>query len=266
MIIHNAPVKNMPDKNFIAIIPSRLGSTRLPRKVLADINGQPLIWHVWHHVNKATLVSRVIIATDSKEIQTIAQNFGAEVLLTSKRCRSGTERIASIINDLDGDLIINIQGDEPLIDPQLIDDLIIKWREKPCDIITAARRITDPSLLSNSNVVKVVRAFDGRALYFSRSPVPHVRDQKISEWLKHGHFWQHIGIYGYSRKLLEAYPNLPVSPLEAMEKLEQLRFLEAGYTIRVIETEYQPHPVDVQADLDEVRLILEKNEGLYDIN
>ena len=123
-------------------------------------------------------------------------------------------------------------------------------------MITAARRITDPAALQNPNMVKVVRAADGRALYFSRSPVPFVRDVQPADWLARGDFWFHIGIYGFASHLLKAYPDLPESKLENMEKLEQLRFLEAGYTIRVIETDYQPHAVDTLEDLESVRRIM----------
>jgi 3-deoxy-manno-octulosonate cytidylyltransferase (CMP-KDO synthetase) len=206
------------------------------------------------------LVSRGVIATDSEEVMKATACFGAEAILTSEACRSGTERIASIVNQLEADLIINVQGDEPLIDPGLIDHLIESWIDHPCDVITAARRITDPMLLEESKVVKVVRAVDGRALYFSRSAVPHVRDKDRVDWLNYGTFWQHIGIYGYAREFLENFHNLPESPIEKMEKLEQLRFLEAGINVRVIETDYLPHPVDTKEDLDLVREIFkEKN-------
>lgn len=247
----------------VAIIPARLSSSRLPGKVLADINGYPLLWHVWQRACRANLVDKVFIAADSQEIVEIMAGYGAEVLLTSPDCRSGTERIASIIDHIEADLIINVQGDEPLISHELIDSLVINWQNFPCDMITAARRIEDHAALMNPNVVKVVRAKGGRGLYFSRSPVPYIRDVDPEDWLQHGTFWQHIGIYGYSRQLLEAYPTLPESPLEAMEKLEQLRFLEAGYSIRVLETDYQPHPVDVQEDLDNVRLIIEKGKEIH---
>lgn len=241
------------------IIPARLGSTRLLRKVLADIHGHPLIWHVWHRANQAKKIDRVIIATDSDEVSNVMMGYGADVLLTSPECRSGTERIVSLIDQLDADLVINVQGDEPLISPTLIDNLVDAWLQDPCDMITAARRIEDPAALSNPNLVKVVRAADNRALYFSRSPVPYLRDADPKNWLDHGDFWLHIGIYGYARHLLKAYPGLPESKLENMEKLEQLRFLEAGYTIRVIETDYQPHAVDTYEDLEVVRRIITEN-------
>lgn len=243
--------------NSLAIIPARLGSTRLPRKVLADIHGKPLIWYVWQRVCQAKQIDRVLIATDSAEVQSVAELFGAQVILTSPTCCSGTERIASIIERLNADLVLNVQGDEPLIDPVLLDVLIESWTENPCEVITAARRITDPAALANPNIVKVVRSVDGRGLYFSRSAIPFVRDAAPEDWLKFGKFWQHIGIYGYARHVLETYPNLPESPLEAVEKLEQLRFLEAGLTIRVVETDYQPHPVDTSEDLEKVQRLIQ---------
>lgn len=240
----------------VAIIPARLSSTRLPRKVLADIHGHPLIWHVWRHVCQAGSINQVYIATDSDEVHKVARAFGAEVLMTSPDCSSGTERIASVIDQLDADLILNVQGDEPFVDPAMLDAMVEQWQAAPCDLITPVFRINNQEELSSPNVVKVARASDGRALYFSRSPIPYLRDIPVESWLENGEFWGHIGVYGYARAVLESYSTMPESHLEQMEKLEQLRFLEAGYQIQTIPTGYRPNAVDTLEDLERVKAIL----------
>ena len=240
----------------LALIPARLTSTRLPRKVLADIHGHPLIWHVWSRVCLANEIDEVMIATDSPEVADVATGFGAQVIMTSPDCQSGTERIASVIDQLDGDLILNVQGEEPLVDPGMLDALVAKWKSTPCDLITPVYRIHEQQDLVSPNVVKVVRAADGRAIYFSRSPVPFVRDHPTQEWLNFCKFWGHIGVYGYRKSVLAGFYQLPHSPLEDTERLEQLRFLEAGYTFQTVETNYHPMAVDVQDDLEKVRRII----------
>lgn len=239
-----------------AVIPARLSSSRLPRKVLADIGGRPLIWHVWSRVRQAKKIDEVFIATDSVEVADAATGFGAQVLMTSPDCQSGTERIASVIDQLDGELILNVQGDEPLIDPAMLDAMAAKWKAAPCDLITPVYIIEKLEDLASSNVVKVIRAFDGRALYFSRTPIPYIRDFPFETWLAHTRYWGHIGVYGYRREVLTGYADLPQSPLEHLERLEQLRFLEAGYSIQTVETEYHAVSVDVADDLEKVRQIL----------
>jgi 3-deoxy-manno-octulosonate cytidylyltransferase (CMP-KDO synthetase) len=243
----------------IALIPARLTSTRLPRKVLADIHGHPLIWHVWSRVCQAKEIDKVMIATDSPEVADVATGFGAQVIMTSPDCQSGTERIASVIDQLAGDLILNVQGDEPLVDPGMLDALVAKWKTTPCDLITPVYRIHEQQDLVSPNVVKVIRAADGRALYFSRSVIPHLRDFPFDSWLEHAIFWGHIGVYGYRREILAHYYELPQSPLERLERLEQLRFLEAGYSIQTVETEYQAVSVDVLEDLERVRQMVGEN-------
>jgi 3-deoxy-manno-octulosonate cytidylyltransferase (CMP-KDO synthetase) len=242
--------------NAIAVIPSRLASTRLPRKVLADICGKPLVQHVWERVSQAKNVDSVIVATDSPEVVQVVAAWGGKALLTDPACQSGTERIASVLDQLDADLILNVQGDEPLVDPDMLDALIASWISNPCDLITPVYRITSLEDLNNPNVVKVARAQDGCALYFSRSPIPYVRDCPQEEWLTHQAFWGHIGVYGYRKEVLAKYAKLPFSPLQAAESLEQLRFLEAGYTFQTVETIYHSIAVDTQADLEKVRRLI----------
>jgi 3-deoxy-manno-octulosonate cytidylyltransferase (CMP-KDO synthetase) len=240
------------------VIPARLQSTRLPRKVLADIHGKPLIQHVWERVHAAQMVDDVFIAVDDDTVQAVAQGFGAQVLMSDPACQSGTERIASVLDQLDADFIINVQGDEPLIQTTLIDALVTRWQANPVDLVTPIFRITDVDDLFSSHVVKVVRGHDDRILYFSRQAVPHLRDVPEPEWLTQQAYWGHIGVYGYRRQVLANYDQLPASPLEASEKLEQLRFLEAGYQFLAVETDYRPIAVDVAEDLEHVRQILAK--------
>lgn len=240
----------------IVVIPARLASTRLPRKVLADIAGKPMLQHVWERVAQVNNIDFALVATDSAEVVQAVSEWGGQALLTDPNCQSGTERIASIIDQLDADLILNVQGDEPLVDPVMLDALVTSWLANPCDLITPVYRIKDVSDLSNPNVVKVVRAQDGRALYFSRSPIPYVRDWPLEQWLEHQLFWGHIGVYGYRRELLEKYYEFPSSLLQKTENLEQLQFLEAGYRIQTIETGYQSVAVDTREDLEKVRRLI----------
>lgn len=242
--------------NSIAVIPARLGSTRLPRKVLTDICGKTLVQHVWDQAMQAKNIKGVIVATDSLEVMRVVSRWGGQAILTDPACQSGTERIASIVSELDADLILNVQGDEPLVDPGMLDALIATWMSTPCDLITPVYRITCMDDLRNPNVVKVARAQDRRALYFSRSPIPYIRDTPLETWLGHNTFWGHIGVYGYRKEVLAKYVELPSSALQKAESLEQLRFLEAGYTIQTIETTYRSVAVDTQEDLHKVRQLL----------
>lgn len=240
----------------VAVIPGRLGSTRLPRKVLSNIGGKPLIQHVWERVSQAQTIDDVLVATDSTEVADTVTAWGGKSWMTDSNCQSGTERIASILDELNADLVLNVQGDEPLVDPRMLDALVSKWMSAPCDLITPIYRITCTDDLSNPNVVKVARGQDGRALYFSRSPIPYVRDWPMVNWLEHQDFWGHIGVYGYRREVLEQYMSLPDSSVQQAESLEQLRFLDAGYTFQTVETTYRSVAVDTQEDLEKVRRMI----------
>ncbi len=243
----------MPAKVSV-VIPARLGSTRLPRKVLLDIAGKPMLQRVWEQAGKMARASEVLIATDSDEVLKAAQSWGAHAVMTSPDCASGTERIASIIGDLAGDFVINVQGDEPFIPPELLDSLVAAWEQHGDDLVTATYPITDPEELTNPNRVKVVRAHQGRALYFTRSTAPYIRGVEPAQWHTQGLHWVHIGVYGYARPVLEDYAALPPSPLEQAERLEQLRFIEAGLSIHCIETAYRPLGVDTAEDLAKANL------------
>jgi len=238
------------------IIPARLASTRLPRKVLLDLGGKPVVQHVWERAKKAKSAQNVVLLTDSDEVASVARGFGAEVVMTSPDCPSGTARLASVVDQLPGDFFINIQGDEPFIEPALIDALASRYLSTSCSLVTAVSRITDAARLAEPSVVKVVRAENGEAIYFSRSPVPHYRGVPASEWTARRSYWGHIGIYGYDRETLEMYPKLSATELEACESLEQLRFIAHGYRFQTVETSYHPIAIDTASDLEVARKLI----------
>ena len=238
------------------IIPARLASTRLPRKVLLDLGGKPVVQHVWERAKKAKSAQNVVLLTDSDEVASVARGFGAEVVMTSPDCPSGTARLASVVDQLPGDFFINIQGDEPFIEPALIDALASRYLSTGCSLVTAVSRITDAARLAEPSVVKVVRAENGEAIYFSRSPVPHYRGVTASEWTVRRAYWGHIGIYGYDRETLEMYPKLSATELEACESLEQLRFIAHGYRFQTVETSYHPIAIDTASDLEVARKLI----------
>ncbi|MEK8018494.1 MAG: 3-deoxy-manno-octulosonate cytidylyltransferase [Candidatus Parabeggiatoa sp.] len=243
----------MNNLKAIVVIPARLASSRLPNKVLADIGGYPMLWHVYHRCLQASRASEVHIATDSEKVAEVVQSWGGKVWMTDSNCASGTERIVSILEQLEGDIIVNVQGDLPLIEPAIIDQLIDGFQKTTPlpDIITPVCPIEDDKIF-DPNLVKVTRQHDGYALYFSRHPIPYLRDEKPENWSKSTPFFGHIGIYAYRREVLEAYHSFPTSPLEEAEKLEQLRFLQAGKRILTLMTAHYPISVDTQADLERV--------------
>lgn len=242
------------------IIPARLGSTRLPRKALIDIGGKPMLQHVWEQASKMRKADRVAIATDSEEILERAEAWGATVFMTSPDCQSGTERLASLLSKLDSEFFLNVQGDEPFIQPDLLDSLVQVWENTRCDLVTAVYRIRTHREVLDPNLVKVVRRNDGEAMYFSRSPVPHVRGVPQEQWPTEHTFWAHIGVYGYTRETLARYTELAPGQLEQCEKLEQLRFLEHGMSIQAVETAYEPLGIDTPEDLELARSQLHRLE------
>ncbi len=237
-------------------IPARLASTRLPRKVLADLGGKPVIQHVWERARRAKLASAIFILADSDEVAGVARGFGADVLMTDPSCPNGTFRLASVLDKMPGDFFINVQGDEPFIEPDLIDALAQRHLDTKGGLVTAVSRITDPVRLAADSVVKVVRAESGEALYFSRSPIPHLRGIPLAEWTSHRPYWGHLGIYGYDRKTLAAYPTLKATELETCESLEQLRFVAHGFRFQTVETSYHPVAIDTPADLEHARSLI----------
>jgi len=232
--------------NVCAVIPARYASTRFPGKMLADLLGKPLLQHVWENVRTAATVSRVLIAADDPRILAAAATFGAEAVLTDPALPSGTDRIAAATAGISADWFLNVQGDEPLITGEVI-DRFIRAVDGSCPMATLARRITSPSALASPDVVKVVTCLEGRALYFSRAPIPHVRDSGDS-----AEHWHHLGIYLYRPGTLRRLVTLPPSPLELAEKLEQLRALQNGIAIQVVPTTVEPIGVDRPEDLQRV--------------
>jgi 3-deoxy-manno-octulosonate cytidylyltransferase (CMP-KDO synthetase) len=243
--------------NVIGIIPARYASTRFPGKPLALIAGKPLIQHVVERCQQARGLSEVVVATDDTRIWEVAQNF-CRTEMTSPDHPSGTDRLAEVVKRCDCDAAVNIQGDEPLIDPAVID--AVAGALANCEMSTAATRIQSAGEYDNPNVVKVVVNAAGRALYFSRRTIPYLRDAAsgpIAGQLAAFPFLKHLGIYGYRRATLLRLVGFPVSPLENAEKLEQLRALENGVPIAVVQVEHDSVGVDVPADVAKVEKILE---------
>lgn len=235
----------------VAIIPARYASVRFPGKVLADLAGKPVIQHVYERVVSAKRVNRTVVATDDRRIADAVVSFGGEAVMTSPDHASGTDRIAEAARIIGGDIIVNVQGDEPLIEPDLIDMVVDRIREDDGIVCsTAASPIRDENVYTNPNAVKVVTDLTGRALYFSRSPLPCYRDGNF------GGAYLHVGIYCFRSDFLETYTSLELTALEKAEKLEQLRMLEHGYRIGVIFTDTAPKGVDTKEDLDALIALL----------
>ncbi len=242
---------------IIGVIPARYSSTRLKGKILADINGKPMIQHVWERSKKSRLLNDLIIACDHDLIVAAAKRFAAKVVLTSSRHPSGTDRIAEVVKSLDVDVVINIQGDEPLINPRTIDALAQSMKDDPaCIMATIVTVLHEEADLMDPNIVKVVIDQNQNALYFSRSPIPYDRDRM---GFKKGGYYKHLGIYAYRKEFLLNFIHLPKSRLETMEQLEQLRVLEAGYKIKTVLTDTQTIGVDTPTDLLKVKKLLTKN-------
>ncbi|MFQ5692306.1 MAG: 3-deoxy-manno-octulosonate cytidylyltransferase [Nitrospinota bacterium] len=249
--------------SVIAVIPARYASTRFPGKPLAPIGGRPMIQHVYERARQARYVEEVLVATDDERVRAAVEGFGGEAVLTSPDHASGTDRIAEAVADSDHEWVVNVQGDEPLLAPQDIDAAILPLLgETEADICTLAKRIRSEGEFFDPNVVKVVLDGRGFALYFSRSPVPYNRAawERLSggEILKAGRVelpdpcFKHLGLYVYRRETLVALAATPPTPLESAEGLEQLRALESGYKIQVVETERDSIGVDVPEDIHRV--------------
>lgn len=237
----------------LAVIPARLQSTRLPEKPLQLIHGKPMIQWVYERARLATKIAKLVVATDSPRIVEAVQAFGGEVRLTSPDHQSGTDRLVEVATEMPGfEVVLNVQGDEPLINPRTLDDLIERFLASDRSPMgTLVRRLDDLSHLGDATVVKVTRNVHGDALYFSRSPIPFNRDGQADVV-----YFKHIGVYIYDRSFLLAFPSLPSSALEQAERLEQLRVLEAGHRISVFETDADSLGVDTRDDLERVRRLL----------
>jgi 3-deoxy-manno-octulosonate cytidylyltransferase (CMP-KDO synthetase) len=244
-------VRSIVPRRVLGVIPARFASSRFPGKALAVVAGKTILQHVFEHASMASYLSRVVIATDDERIRAEAQRFQAPVCMTRADHPSGTDRVAEVASSDEAEIIVNIQGDEPLIDPSAIDAAalgLLDDAEVP--MATLKKRITDPQEFVNPNVVKVVTDRNQNAIYFSRSPIPYdLAGQAVH--------YKHIGLYVYRRDFLLSYSKLPVGSLERAERLEQLRALENGYPIRVIETEYESLGVDTPQDLERMKKLLE---------
>lgn len=243
--------------NKISItIPARIASSRLPGKMLKKLGDKPVIQHTIERAKCVRNCYQIFVVTDSPEIARLAESLDVHGLLTSPECRSGTERIVSVLDKISGDWIFNLQGDEPFVDPRLIETLMDNSSLYQTDLVTAIYRIHDLEEVFNPNVVKVVCDHAGYALYFSRNPIPYCRNVPQNQWLTKQTFWGHLGIYGYRRDVLERYYQLKSSDLEQAESLEQLRFLFNGYRIKTYETKGKSVAIDTSEDLAKAEALL----------
>ncbi|MDD2927897.1 MAG: 3-deoxy-manno-octulosonate cytidylyltransferase [Candidatus Omnitrophica bacterium] len=242
--------------DVIGVIPARFSSTRFEGKILAKISGQPMLQVVYERAKQARLLEDIIIACDHELVADTAREFGAKVVMTSKSHISGTDRISEVVNPLDVKIVVNIQADEPLIHPSMIDSVASALLDdKNLNMATLMKKIEDPAIVNDPNVVKVVVDKNNFALYFSRAAIPYLA---LNSEARQPAYFKHIGLYGYTKDFLFTYKNLPVSDLEKTERLEQLRALEEGFRIKVIETNFDTVGVDTPEDLEKVKLILEK--------
>jgi len=238
--------------NVVGVIPARYASKRLPFKLLRTLYGKTLLQWVWDNVSRARLLDELIIACDHPELEACAKEFGANVVMTSADHSSGTDRIAEPLSNIDAKIVINIQADEPLIHPTIIDSLAHEMIDNP-DLVmaTVRKRIEEENEIKNPNVVKVICDREDYAIYFSRFPIPYHRTAATEKI-----YYKHLGVYAYTKDFLYTFKNLPRSYLEQAEKLEQLRALQAGYKIKVIETQFDSWGIDTEEDLKEVERIL----------
>lgn len=243
--------------DVIGIIPARYSSTRFEGKILADILGKPMLQHVWERAKQSLVLEDLIIACDDERVANVAKEFGAKVVFTAKAHTSGTDRIIEVVNPIDARIVINVQADEPLIHPQMINAVAqALLDDNKVSMATIMKQIENEEELNDPNVVKVAIDKNNFALYFSRSPIPfHAKGSEINAPI----YFKHIGLYGYTKDFLFIYKNLPLSYLERVERLEQLRVLEEGFKIKVIETKHDTIGVDTPQDLERVKEYLRKS-------
>src|SRR5215475_15296878 len=244
----------MEASGVVIVIPARYGSTRLPGKPLVALAGKPMIERVYERAKLAKTAGRVIVATDDERIVKAVEAFGGEARMTRGDHRTGTERIAEVAAHTEGEIFVNVQGDEPLLDPVAVDTAVSALLEEPAAAIaTVAVPIRTPADIMDPNVVKTVLDFEENALYFSRAPIPWVRDAAHKTHARH---LKHLGLYVFQRDALLEYPTLPQGELERLEQLEQLRWMENGWKIRVAEVEHDAVSVDVPEDIERVEALL----------
>ncbi|MBW4889603.1 3-deoxy-manno-octulosonate cytidylyltransferase [Mucilaginibacter sp. HMF5004] len=237
----------------LGIIPARYASTRFPGKPLVDIGGKSMIQRVYEQAKKCTALSDVFVATDDERIFNHVQQFGGKAVITSDTHQSGTDRCAEVAQKHpEYNIIINIQGDEPFIDPEQIAKVISCFDETGTQLATLIKKINTTEELYNLSSPKVIVNKLSEAIYFSRSAIPHVRGEEPQRWLYHNTYYKHIGIYGYRADILQQVTQLPVSSLEKAESLEQLRWIENGYRIKVAETDLETSAIDTPEDLEKL--------------
>jgi 3-deoxy-manno-octulosonate cytidylyltransferase (CMP-KDO synthetase) len=238
----------------IAIIPARLSSTRLPRKVLLEITGRPMLAHVYEAARACSRLEDVIVATDSEEIAGVCRLHGWDYRMTSPQHRSGTDRVYEVAQAIEADVYVNVQGDEPLARREHLDILLGLMEREGVEVGTL-KTPCSPTDATNSNAVKVVTALDGKALYFSRAAIPFARDSSVQV-----RYYKHLGFYAYRKAALDIFCKWPESELERSERLEQLRFLDHGIAIHVAETPFDTVSVDTEEDLQRVKRILRERK------
>lgn len=241
--------------SILGVIPARFASTRFPGKPLIVINGKTMIRRVYEQASASQKIQKVVVATDDERIFNEVKSFGGEAVMTSDQHRSGTDRCAETVSKVSGqwDVVINIQGDEPFIQPEQIDLLAGLFADPEVEIGTLVKKLSDPADLDNPNTMKVVLDAKNNGMYFSRSPIPFVRGEEKQNWLKKHFFYKHIGIYGYRTGILSELTKLIPGKLEIAESLEQLRWLENGYTIRTAFTTMETISIDAPEDLEKLK-------------
>jgi len=258
-------MNNNKNNVIVAVIPARYGSTRFPGKALVSIQGKPMIQWVYERTARSQLIDKVIVATDDSRILAAVQSFGGEAVMTSPDHPTGTDRIAEVVRSLSCDIVVNVQGDEPLIQPAMIDQAIKPLAADPAiPMGTLCKRIEDRTEAFDQNVVKVVFDRNGFALYFSRAPIPWDRDHwagrtSLADLPLAGAMYKHIGLYVYRRDFLLTYSRMIQTSLESSEKLEQLRVLEHGHRIKTVITEHESFGVDIPDDLSKILQRLEES-------
>lgn len=251
--VHSTGKEDSTAVRILGLIPARFASTRFPGKPLADIKGKSMIQRVYERAKESAKLDELVVATDDERILLHVHEFGGRAILTADTHQSGTDRCAEAAMKLPGfDVIINIQGDEPYIDNRQIDLLASCFADPSTALATLVKKIESPEELNNPNSPKVILNRDSEAIYFSRSPIPYLRGKENEEWLQHHTYFKHIGIYGYRLDTLKAITKLPISSLERAESLEQLRWIENGYRIKVAVTDIETKAVDTPEDLTNI--------------
>jgi len=244
---------------ILGIIPSRYESSRFPGKPLIDIAGKSMIQRVYEQSLKSNMINELVVATDDERIFKHVKSFGGNVMMTSTEHTSGTDRCGEVIKEYTGfDIVINIQGDEPLIRPEQLDELLMSFKNSDIKLATLVKEMTNIDDVLNPNRIKVVLDKENNGVYFSRSPIPYIANTEAKDWMSKAKFWKHIGIYAWRSDVLEKLIKLPKTDLEKQESLEQLRWVYNGYKIATVQTNIETPNIDVPEDLEKVLSLLKK--------